>query len=188
MVFLQHLGQGQPGRDVDRAIHGAVAHIRLGVALVAHIGVDVPQALRVDIHQAQGQWRTNPLVQVETGKGHAQCRQVQFDLPQGMGTIENHVHPMLFCRRNNRFHRHDQAGAMGNVSEGHQLDPRVALKRLAIAGHQAFKRGGVGVGNFDNFKAALACNPTHGVLDAVVFQIADQQLVARLQAVVVADQ
>ena len=39
-----------------------------------------------------------------------------------------------------------------------------------------------------HFDAALAGQPAHGALDRVVLQVAEQHLVARLQAVVVADQ
>jgi hypothetical protein len=46
----------------------------------------------------------------------------------------------------------------------------------------------VGVGQFDNLHTAMRRQPAHGALDRVVLQVADQHLVARLQAVVIADQ
>ncbi|MNM97461.1 hypothetical protein D3C81_1099660 [compost metagenome] len=95
---------------------------------------------------------------------------------------------MLFGQRGDGLHRHDQTGAVSDVSQGHQLDLRMTDEGFAVSLHQAVVARRVRVSNLDHFSAALPGEPAHGAFDRVVFQIADQHLIARLQAVVVANQ
>ncbi|MNV58466.1 hypothetical protein D3C71_1508450 [compost metagenome] len=105
-----------------------------------------------------------------------------------MGAIEDHVDPVLTGTGGNRLDRHHQTGAVGDVGQGHEFDSWVLLECRAIARHQAFEAGRVGVLDFDHLDPTIPCQPAHRTFDRVVFQIADQYLVTRLQAVVVANQ
>ncbi len=50
---------------------------------------------RGDVEKAQGQRRTDPFVQVVAGERDAQLGEVEVDLAQGMGAIEDHVDVMF---------------------------------------------------------------------------------------------
>ncbi|MNY07498.1 hypothetical protein D3C86_1403040 [compost metagenome] len=77
---------------------------------------------------------------------------------------------------------------MGDVGQGHQLQPRIAREGFPIGIEQAVEGCRVCVFDLDHFDTAITRQPTHGAFDRVVFQIANQYLVAGLQPVVVADQ
>ncbi|MNZ93378.1 hypothetical protein D3C78_1124410 [compost metagenome] len=127
-------------------------------------------------------------MQVVAGEGDAQFGQVKFELAEGMGTVEDDVDAMFLCSGRNRLHRHHQTRAVGDVGQGHQLQPWVPCEGFAVGVQQAVEGGRVCVLDFDHFNAAITRQPAHGAFDRVVFQIANQYLIAGLQPVVVADQ
>ncbi|MNK98234.1 hypothetical protein D3C87_1185930 [compost metagenome] len=154
----------------------------------AHVGIDVGQALRGDVEKAQGQRRTDPLVQVVGGERDAQFIKVEFELAERVGAVEDHIDAMFLGSGGNRLHRHHQTGAVGDVGQCHQLESRITREGLAVGAQQTVETGGMRMIDLDHFDPAMTCQPAHGAFHRVVFQITDQHLVARLQPIVIADQ
>ncbi|MND91063.1 hypothetical protein D3C80_831730 [compost metagenome] len=153
-----------------------------------HVRVDVVQAARFNVDDPQAQWCPHPFLQVVASEGDTQFSQAEIHLAQGMGAVEHDVDTGGPGLGGNGLHRHDQAGTMSDMGQGHQFQAWVAGEGVFVALQQAFVGGRVWVGDFDNFHAAVTHQPAHGVLDAVVFQVTDQDLVAGFQGVVVANQ
>ncbi|MNF81994.1 hypothetical protein D3C84_642870 [compost metagenome] len=187
-MLFEHQRQGQQCGDVRCAVRRARTNVGDREMHFAHVQVDVRQTLGGNVEKAQRQRRTDPFVQVVRGEGDAQLIEIELQLPQRMGAVEDHVDAMFFGSGGNRLHRHHQPGAVGDVGQGHQLQSWVAREGLAVGGQQAVEAGGVRMVDLDYFDAAMRRQPAHRALDRVVLQVADQHLIARLQAVVVADQ
>ncbi|MBX9594806.1 MAG: FAD-dependent oxidoreductase, partial [Roseomonas sp.] len=88
-------------------------------------------------------------------------------LAEGMGAVEDDIDTVFPGDCGNRLHRHDQAGSMGDVGQGHQFESRITREGFAIGGQQTVETGGVLVFNLDHFDAAIACQPAHGTFDRV---------------------
>ncbi len=71
--------------------------------------------------KTEGQRCTDPFMQVEAGELDTQLGEVEVDLAQGMGAIEDHVDVMFTRRLGDGCDGHHQAGAVGDVSQRHQL-------------------------------------------------------------------
>ncbi|MNI95501.1 hypothetical protein D3C73_1537750 [compost metagenome] len=72
-------------------------------------------------------------MQVVGGEVDAQLSEVELELAQRMGAVENHVDAMFFGGGGNRLDRHHQARAVGDVGQGHQLEPRITREGFAIS-------------------------------------------------------
>ncbi|MNQ92085.1 hypothetical protein D3C85_1074950 [compost metagenome] len=187
-MFFEHQRQGHQRRDVGGAVRGTGANVSGRKMHLAHVRVDVGQAFGCDVDKAERQRCADPLVQIEAGEGDTELGQVEFKLTEGMGAVEDDIDAMLLRSGCNRLHRHHQARAMGDVGQGHQLQPRMPCEGFPIGIEQAVEGGRVCVFDLDHFNAAITRQPAHGAFDRVVFQIANQYLIAGLQPVVVADQ
>ncbi|CAI8703935.1 hypothetical protein EMIT0347P_100107 [Pseudomonas sp. IT-347P] len=187
-VLFEHQWQGHQRWNVGRAVRRARADVISRVMHFTHVRINVGQALRRNIEEAEGERGTDPFVQVVSGERDAEGVEVELDLTECMGAVEDDIDAMLFGQRGDGLHRHHQTGAVSDVSQGHQLEFRLPDKRLAISFQQAVVARRVRVGDLDHLGAAMSGQPAHRAFDRVVFQITDQHLIARLQAVVVANQ